>query len=241
MTTKRLAYHNTVAVFDRFEEAARALDALEREGFTAEELSLLGPEHVMRPGTGEPKEAPRGAAGGIGKATLAGAGAGATVGGALGAGSAAAAAAIPGVGWAVGAAAGLGLLAGAVMGHIPGALLGAEAGARKNMMLQQTFHPLLVEVEQGKVLLGVHSDEPSRVTEAQDVLETFDAERVVRLDADETYGPPGDMSAIADRSIPSSHPERPGGELGRDRVPTSEGRTIGMEERADPEDEDPSG
>lgn len=237
MTTERLAHHNTVAVFDRYEQALAAIEALGDEGFTADELSMLGPEHVMRPGTGQPKESPTASSGGIGKGAVIGGGAGTAVGGILGAGGAAvAAAAIPGVGWAIGTAAGLGLLAGAAVGQIPGALLGAEAGARKSMMLQQTFHPLLTRVEAGKVLVGVHSDDASRVTSAQDVLGSLDAEQVVRLDADETYRPPGDASAIAGQTIPSTHPERAGGGAGRDRVASEEGRTVGTDERPDPED-----
>lgn len=236
MATKRLARHNVVAVFGTFDDAERALGALQEEGLTAAELSLLGPEHVMRPGTGTPKESPTRSSGGVGKGAVAGITTGAATGGALGATGGAVAAAIPGVGWAVGTAVGLGALAGAVAGQIAGGLLGAEAGGRKAMMLEQTFHPLLTRVERGDVLLGVHSDDRSRIEEAEDVLGTLAADEVVRVDADETFDPPGDISAVADRTIPSSHPDQPGGEVGRDVVPTEDGRTVGMEERPDGRD-----
>ncbi|MDP9022751.1 MAG: hypothetical protein M3N57_08660 [Actinomycetota bacterium] len=230
MVTKRLARFNAVAVFPDLDRAIEALDALFEAGYDPDELSLLGPEHAMAPGTGQVKEEVTRAAGGVGKNFAKGITSGAVVGGSLGALIGAAVTTIPGVGIAAGAGALYAGVAGAVMGHIPGALLGVEAGARKAMMWTQTLEPLLVLVEHDKVLLGIHSNDPERVDEGEERLGSFDPENLARLDADEDFEPPGDYAALLGVSVPSDHPERAGGEVGFKEAD----KRIGMTERGEP-------
>ncbi|HEX2026686.1 MAG TPA: hypothetical protein VHF25_01660 [Nitriliruptorales bacterium] len=230
MVTKRLARHNVVAVFATFEHAVAAVDALFGAGLEADELSLLGPDHAMRPGTGAVKEETTRATGGIGRGVAAGIPTGAVTGGGLGALIGLGVSAIPGVGLAAGAAALYAGVAGAVMGHIPGALLGAEAGARKAMMWTQTLEPALMLVEQGRVLVGVHSNDPERADLGEQQLRAHKAEQVLRLEADEDFEPPGDTAAILGTSVPSDHPEHPGGELGHKEAD----KRVGMTERGEP-------
>lgn len=230
MVTKRLARHNAVGVFATFDRAVEAVDALFDAGLEADELSLLGPDHAMRPGTGAVKEETTRASGGIGRGAAAGITTGAVTGGGLGALIGLGVSAIPGVGLAAGAAALYAGVAGAVMGHIPGALLGAEAGARKAMMWTQTLEPLLLLVEHGKVLVGVHTNDPERADLGEDRLRAQEPEEVVRLEADEDFEPPGDYAAILGTSLPSDHPEHPGGELGHKEAE----KRAGMTERGEP-------
>lgn len=232
MTTKRLAHFNVIAVFESLDRALVALQTLADSGLQAEELSLLGPEHEMRPGAGTVKEQTVDATSGIGKTAAAGIGAGGVAGGVLGALIGAAVTAVPGVGLAVGAGAIYAAIAGAATGHIAGGLLGAQAGARKSMMWEQTLHPLVAAVdERGYVLVGVHSDDEERVELGMKVLRRFQPYDLRRLDADESFVPPGDVSAVAGRSIPSSHPEQPGAALGRDEVDWDDARKLGTELR----------
>ncbi|MFN2555736.1 MAG: hypothetical protein ABR592_02505 [Nitriliruptorales bacterium] len=232
MATKRLARFNAVAVFERVEHALQALETLADSGLQAEELSLLGPEHEMRPGTGSVTEETADSTSGIGKAAATGTVVGGAAGGVLGALIGAAATAIPGVGLAVGAGAIYAAVAGATTGHVAGGLLGAQAGARKSMMWEQTLHPLVALVdEQGYVLLGVHSDDEERVDLGMQVLRRFQPRDLHRLDAEESFVPPGDVSAVVGRSIPSSHPDHPGAALGRDAVEWDDARKLGTELR----------
>lgn len=232
MATKRLARFNAVAVFERIEHALQALETLGDSGLQAEELSLLGREHEMRPGAGRVTEQTVESTSGIGKTTAAGIGVGGAAGGVLGALLGAAATAIPGVGLAVGAGAIYAAIAGASTGHIAGGLLGASAEARKSMMWEQTLHPLVALVnEQGYVLVGVHSDDEERVELGMQVLRRFQPHDLRRLDADESFVPPGDVSAVAGRSHPSSHPDHPGAALGRDEVDRDDARRFGTELR----------
>jgi hypothetical protein len=90
-------------------------------------------------------------------------------------------------------------------------------------------------VEEGKVLLGVHSDEEDRVIGAADAIEDAGVEplEVHRLDAAESFHPPGDLAAVADRTIPTTHPERAGGAVGMDQVGEEEAPAVGMVERGE--------
>ncbi len=232
MATKRLARCNAVAVFERIEHALQALQTLADSGLQADELSLLGPEHEMPPGVGTVSEQTAEHTSTLGKAAAIGTGVGGAAGGILGALIGAAVTAVPGVGLAVGAGAIYAAIAGATTGHIAGGLLGAQAGARKSMMWEQTLHPLVAAVdEHSYVLVGVHSDDEERVELGMEVLRRFQPRDLRRLDADESFVPPGDVSAVAGRSIPSSHPDHPGAALGRDEVDREDARKFGTELR----------
>lgn len=231
MVEKRLAHHNVVAVFDTFDGGRDALDELRDAGIGSDELSLLGPEHEMRPGQGRVSQAPGTTTTGVARTAVAGIGAGTVGGGALGALAGAAVTAIPGVGLAVGAGALYAGVAGAAAGQIAGGLLGAETGARKSMMWAQSLQPFVARVRQeDQVLVGVHTEDPARADAAEDVFDALETAEVVRLEADESFVPPGDVSAAAGRSVPSSVPDQPGGELGRDRT-DEDAPTLGMATR----------
>lgn len=231
MVEKRLARHNAVAVVETLDQGRTALEALRDAGLGDDELSLLGSEHTMRPGEGRVSESPGTTSAGIGRSTLTGLGAGTVTGGVLGALAGAAVTAIPGVGLAVGAGALYAGVAGAAAGQITGGLLGAEAGGRKSMMWAQSLQPFVARVrEEDQVLVGVHTEDPERADRAEEVLDGMDTIEVVRLDADESFVPPGDVASVAGRSIPSSVPDQPGADLGRDRT-DEDAPAIGMAER----------
>lgn len=233
MATKRLARFNVVAALPGMDAAGTALDRLRAEDIPPEEMSLLGPEHEMRPGDEEPKRTEATGTSGIASTTAIGAGGGGAAGGVVGALAALGVAAVPGVGIAAGAAALYGAIAGASTGSIAGGLFGAQSSARKSMMWEQTLNPLLTRVEQGAVLVGVHSEDEATVASAQEVLEGLGTtlEPVARLDADESFEPPGDLAAVAGRTIPSGHPERAGGAVEPDD--DSDVKRIGIEERGE--------
>lgn len=228
MTEKRLAHHNVVAVVETLEDGRDAISGLRDAGLEDDELSLLGPEHAMRPGSGSiSPEAGTTTTGGVGKATVAGIGTGAVGGSAVGAVAGLAVSAIPGVGLAAGAAALYSAVAGAAVGHIAGGLLGAETGGRKAMMWAQSLQPFVARVrEEDRVLVGVHTEDPERADTAEERLRDLDPVEVIRLDADESFVPPGDRSAVVGRTVPSSVPDRPGAELGGRRS-TDEDAAVG--------------
>lgn len=237
MVEKRLAHHNVVAVVETLDDGRGAIDELREAGVDDDELSLLGPDHAMRPGTGTVSESPGSTAtGGVGKSALAGVAGGAVGGGIIGSVAGLAVTAIPGVGLAAGAAALYAGIAGAAAGQITGGLLGAETGGRKAMMWAQSLQPFVARVrEQDQVLVGVHTEDARRADEAEERLQELPTVEVVRLDADESFLPPGDVSAVAGRSVPSSVPEQPGGELGRDRTGEDE-PTLGTATRGSEDD-----
>lgn len=220
MVEKGLAHHNVVAVVETLDDGRGAIEELREAGVGDDELSLLGSDHSMRPGEGQVTESP-GSTGtaGVGKSTLAGLSAGTVGGGVLGSVAGLAVSAIPGVGLAAGAAALYAGVAGAATGQIAGGLVGAETGGRKAMMWAQSLQPFVARVqEEGQILVGVHTEDSELADTAEQRLRELDPVEVVRLEADESFVPPGDRSAVAGRSVPSSVPDSPGAELGRDRA-----------------------
>lgn len=208
---KRLARHNLVAAFGTAEDGLEVLRDLGEAGLTADELSLVAPDLEKRPGAQVPREAADTTSTGLGTALGLGIGTGAVTGGVLGAIVGAGVTLIPGVGLAAGAGALYAAVAGAAAGHIAGGLLGVEAGARKQMMWAEALHPLVSRVDtEGLVLVGVHSDDKDRIDIGEERLQGFDAIEVHRFEADESYEPPGRVTAVAGRDVPSTHPEHPG-------------------------------
>lgn len=190
MPTHRLAHHNVVGVFPAFTPASEALDALADAGFdTNGELSLLGPDHEMRPAVGHIVDANGEAASG----TAAGLAKGGAVGGTIGATvttlGAVAATAIPGVGMAVGTAALIGVVSGTAGGGTVGGLLGLESAGRRTTMWQQSLAPFTARVSKDHVVLvATHVDEDDRAEQAREILRAR-ADEVHDLDADVAYSP----------------------------------------------------
>lgn len=211
MSVHRIAQHNVVGVFPSFATASEALDALAEAGFDPHgELSLLGPDHEMRPAldrvVASNGEGASGTATGLVK--------GGTVGGAIGATvttlGAVAATIIPGVGLAVGSAAAIGALAGGGAGATVGSLLGLESAGRRTTMWQQSMAPLTRRVAaEGLVLVAAHVDDQARATEAHGVLEGGAAE-VHDLTADVSYTPE-ERAASVGSPPPSGAAEAPDG------------------------------
>lgn len=214
MVQRRLTPHNVIGVFPAFDDAVQALDALTDAGFEAAgELSMIGPDHEMRPAVDHVTESRGEAATGTGAGLLGGAAAG-TVGGSVLVGLAAVAAtAIPGVGMAVGTAALAGAATGASGGGTVGALLGLEAAGRRTTMWQQTLSPLYHRVrEDGIVLVAVHVEDADRAEEARQLLDDRAAE-VHDLTAEIDYEPEV-VEANVGVTIPSGNPEAAGGAMG---------------------------
>ena len=227
MTVHRLAHHNVVGVYPTFREACDALDALAEAGFDARgELSLLGPDHEMRPAVDHIVDANGEGATGTG----AGLAKGATTGGAIGATvttlGAVAATAIPGVGLAVGTAALTGAIAGATGGSTVGGLLGLESAGRRTTMWQQSLAPLARRVSaDGVVLVAAHVDDEDRAAEARGILEPTAVE-IHDLTADVAYTPEERAASVG--SPPPS---------GAADDPEGMGTVIGKDEHAQPASE----
>lgn len=211
MSDHRIAQHNVVGVFPDFPTASEALDALADAGFDPRgELSLLGPDHEMRPAVDQVVEGNGEGASGTATGLLKGG----TVGGAVGATvttlGAVASTAIPGVGLAVGTAALIGVAAGGGAGATVGSLLGVESAGRRTSMWQQSLAPLTRRVAaEGVVLVAAHTDDEARATEAQAVLEGTAAE-VHHLTADVSYTP-DERAASVGSPPPSGAAEEPDG------------------------------
>lgn len=211
---RRLATHNVVAVHDTFEQASEALDALMEAGFEARgELSMVGPEHEMRPAVERVTESRGEASSGTASGLAAGVAGGTVAGAGFIALAAAAATVLPGVGMTVGAAAVAGAVAGGTGGGTVGGLLGLEAAGRRATMWQQTLSPLYERVKHdGIVLVAVHVDDEERARRAREVLEAT-ATEVHELTADIDYEPEL-REANVGTTIPSGSAADAGGAMG---------------------------
>lgn len=173
---QQLPSYNVVAVFPDVETARSALENLRSAGVDEDAISLLGrpSEDAFGAGDDQPVEpdqigqnpgAVADATDEVGAGIAAGGGSGAAGGGLLGLAAGAAITAIPGVGLAVGLGALIGAAIGAAGGATAGGILG---GASKfNDQFRQ-------DVREGRVLLGVHSDDRQMVEDAKALLEKHD-------------------------------------------------------------------
>ena len=214
MVQRRLAHHNIVAVLPTLEAAEATLDALTDDGFEAAgELSLVGPDHEMRPAVDHVSESRGEGATGTGAGFLAGASAGTVAGSTLVGLATVAATAIPGVGMAVGTAALAGVASGASGGGTVGALMGLDAAARRTTMWQQTLSPLYRRVrEEHVVLVATHVDDPERAARADEILHQH-SDEVHDLTADIDYEPEV-VEANVGVTVPANNPDAAGGAMG---------------------------
>lgn len=211
MTVHRLAHHNVVGVYPTFREASDALDALVEAGFDPNgDVSLLGPDHEMRPAVDHIVNANGEGATGTGAGLAKGVATGGTLGAAVATLGAVAVTAIPGVGIAVGTGALIGAIAGATGGSTVGGLLGLESAGRRTTMWQQSLSPLARRVAADHVVLvAAHVDEDDRAAEARGILESTAVE-VHDLTADVAYTPE-ERSASVGSPPPSGSAEEPEG------------------------------
>ncbi len=173
------ALHNVVAVFPGMQEARAAIDALERGAVDAAEISLLGPaaeeaaEHV------DTRERDAGVADRVGTGATVGAVAGGATGGLAGFLAGLAAFAIPGAGPVLGAGVWAATIGGAVAGGSVGGVIGGYSAVDMNEAYELTFE----SVRAGRVLVGVHSEDPDRVGKGEQILRKLHPLGVEHFDA----------------------------------------------------------
>jgi hypothetical protein len=170
MDQQTFAEHNVVASLPDMEAAREAIAALEHAGIEANNISLLGPaaeEAEARTATSAGEEAEREFAADAARSAGVGAAAGAGVGGAAGFLAGAAAFGIPGLGPAIGA----GIWATTIGGAVAGAGVGFTAGGVGGVKESEAWALTYENVQHGRVMVGVHSDEPDQVDRAEAVLQ----------------------------------------------------------------------
>src|SRR5437588_5927000 len=143
-----LARHNVVATYPRLEEARAALGALERAGYDADDISVLGPQIDEAAASPDTRERDAAVTARVGKTAGTGTAIGTVAGGVAGFVAGAVAFGIPGVGPAVGAGVWAATLGGAVAGGSVGGVAGGVAGAHLHEDWELTYQ----SVRDGKVL-----------------------------------------------------------------------------------------
>jgi hypothetical protein len=166
------------------------VEALQREGFRTEDISVLFPENRGTKDFAHEKgtKAPEGA--------TAGAGSGAVLGGVLGWLAGIGSIAIPGVGPFIAAGPIMAALAGAGVGGTVGGLTGALIGAGIPEYEAKRYEGL---VRDGGILLSVHCDNSEWISRAKDLLERTGAN-----DVSSTGESSGDF-AESDKPRPRTH------------------------------------
>jgi hypothetical protein len=172
------APHNVVAVFPGMPEAREALDALEAAGIDAAEISLLGPAAEEAAEQADTRERDAGMAGRVGKRATMGALAGGATGGLAGFLAGLAAFAIPGVGPVIGAGVWAATIGGAVAGGSVGGVIGGYSAVDMNEAYELTYE----SVRAGRVLVGVHSEDPAHVDRGEEILRKLDPLSIDRFD-----------------------------------------------------------
>jgi len=160
------AAYNVVVAFDDSKDAREAVLALERAGIDGAKLSYLGIEPSAEQTTDERTAeldheelsfVARGTAKGGSLGTLGGA----ALGGAI--------MLIPGIGPVVGA----GVLGAALGGGFFGGVVGGIWGGFNRMGASQAWDEVFHDIEEGLVLVGVHTDDPDEARRACTVVPAF--------------------------------------------------------------------
>jgi hypothetical protein len=159
---ERLGRYNVIAVVDNLDNARELLNHLQRQGIEAARTSLLGPaaERAERTLDENPKDA--GVLGDVTKATAVGSAAGGAAGGLAGFLAGLAAFAIPGVGPAIGTGVWISTLGGAVLGSGVGGMVGGVSAINAGEAWELTY-----QLQEGRALVGVHSDDPDDIERAR--------------------------------------------------------------------------
>jgi isoaspartyl peptidase/L-asparaginase-like protein (Ntn-hydrolase superfamily) len=174
-----LAPHNVVAVFPGMQQAREAIDALERGGIDAAEVSLLGPAAEEAAEHLDTRDRDAGMAERVGSRATVGAVAGGATGGLAGFLAGLAAFAIPGVGPVLGAGVWAATIGGAVAGGSVGGVIGGYSALDMNEAYELTFE----SVRAGRVVVGVHSEDPANVQKGEEILRKLDPLGVDRFEA----------------------------------------------------------
>lgn len=179
MGREQLGTHNVLAVFERRETAREAVVAVERAGFDAADISLLGPETGERTER-DTREEDRTIPGEVGTRAAKGAAAGTAAGGLAGFLAGAAAFAIPGVGPVFGT----GVWAATVAGAVGGGAVGGVAAGVSGLGMGEAWELTHSSLKEGHIVLMVHADDRERADTALDVLRDHDPRAVERIDAE---------------------------------------------------------
>lgn len=176
MGQDRFAPHNVVATFLDTAGARRAVEEVQEAGVSQDEVSWLsrGVEEAVSEAEvhDDAAEVPSD----MGRGAAKGSGVGAAAGGLAGFLAGAAAFGIPGVGPAVGAGIWAATFGGAAAGATAGGVMGG-IGTTWQRRAEDS-------VREGRVLVGVHSDDAAEVDKAQEVLSRLGPERIDRLNAE---------------------------------------------------------
>lgn len=173
------AEHNVTATFAGMDQARDAISALEAAGIESSRISLIGPRAEEAAAETDTRQRDLDVTKDIGKKVAAGAAAGTTVGGAVGFLAGLAAFAIPGVGPVLGAGVWAATAAGGVAGGAVGGVVSGVAGIDVSEAWELTFQ----DVREGRVVAGVHSDDPDEIATAQKALEGQGPISLKRFDA----------------------------------------------------------
>jgi hypothetical protein len=164
------APHNVVTVFPGMQQAREAIDALERGGIDAAEVSLLGPAAEEAAEHLDTLDRDEGMAERVGSRATVGAVAGGATGGLAGFLAGLAAFAIPGVGPVLGAGVWAATIGGAVAGGSVGGVIGGYSAVDMNEAYELTYE----SVRAGRVVVGVHSEDPAHVQKGAEILRKLD-------------------------------------------------------------------
>jgi hypothetical protein len=173
------APHNVVAVFPGMQQAREAIDALERGGIDAAEVSLLGPAAEEAAEHLDTRDRDESMTERVGSRATAGAVAGGATGGLAGFLAGLAAFAIPGVGPVLGAGVWAATIGGAVAGGSIGGVIGGYSAVDMNEAYELTYE----SVRAGRVVVGVHSEDPAHVRRGEEILRKLDPLGVDRFEA----------------------------------------------------------
>jgi len=172
----RFARHNVVATYLEPEGADEALRSLEREGVDGTKISLLGREDRLAVYQAEEESESTELPEGVAKRVVTTGAAGTAAGGIAGFIAGAAAFGIPGIGPAVGAGIWAATASGAVAGAVAGGVIG---GINESWAARYED-----AVKEGRVLVGVHSDDAGEIDSAEKILRKAGAERTDRFDSE---------------------------------------------------------
>lgn len=165
-----------LGVFDDTIQAEKAVDDLQRKGFSKNEISIVARENIARGGAGRGGEGGRGAEGernmtmGTNQDLSGGIATGGAIGGIAGLLAGVGALAIPGIGPVVAAGPIAAALSGAVTGGIAGGLIDWGIPEDVGERYEQ-------RVKEGKVVAMVRTDE-NKVNEAADIFRRHGAKEV---------------------------------------------------------------
>jgi outer membrane lipoprotein SlyB len=172
----RFTRQNVVATFLEPEDADRAVRALERAGVDRTDISLLGREDRLAVYQAEEKSESEELPGSVAKSVAITGAEGAAAGGIAGFIAGAAAFGIPGIGPAVGAGIWAATASGAVAGSVAGGVIG---GIRKTWAARYED-----AIKEGRVLVGVHSEDAEEVDSAERIMREAGTERTDRFDSE---------------------------------------------------------